>query len=205
MIGATTRHHDVATSADVASARPGARAGRRDGRRPDGAEPRHARRLARARGTAWRPAGGDARARRRDRRRRGGPASARSRPTTSSPTTTRRRSRDGRARHLGPHPRRASRAAPTSSSTAGRSTGRSSASRCRRGGEGWRIGLDGRRPDGGAGPRRRGGAGAAGHRIAEASLRASEGLDPPEGLDGSAEYKRHLATVLVRRALEAAG
>ena len=41
---------------------------------------------------------------------------------------------------------------------------------------------------------------ASGASPADASMRASEGLDPPEGLDGSAEYKRHLATVLVRRA-----
>jgi carbon-monoxide dehydrogenase medium subunit len=46
---------------------------------------------------------------------------------------------------------------------------------------------------------------ASGASPADASARASEGLDPPEGLDGSAEYKRHLATVLVRRALERAG
>ena len=39
---------------------------------------------------------------------------------------------------------------------------------------------------------------AGGASIADASATAAEGLDPPEGLDGSAEYKRHLATVLVR-------
>jgi len=38
----------------------------------------------------------------------------------------------------------------------------------------------------------------------EASARAVEGLDPVGDLRGSAEYKRHLATVLVQRAIEGA-
>ena len=40
---------------------------------------------------------------------------------------------------------------------------------------------------------------------AEAASHASDGLDPPEDLNASAEYRRHLAQVLVRRALEEAG
>jgi carbon-monoxide dehydrogenase medium subunit len=44
----------------------------------------------------------------------------------------------------------------------------------------------------------------AGASIAEAAARAPEGLEPPSDLQGSAEYRRHLATVLVRRALEEA-
>ncbi len=44
----------------------------------------------------------------------------------------------------------------------------------------------------------------AGANIADAAARAAEGLDPPSDLNGSAEYRRHLATVLVRRALEEA-
>jgi carbon-monoxide dehydrogenase medium subunit len=40
--------------------------------------------------------------------------------------------------------------------------------------------------------------------LEEAARRAGEGLDPVDDLDGSAEYKRHLAGVLARRALEAA-
>jgi len=40
--------------------------------------------------------------------------------------------------------------------------------------------------------------------VAEASKRATEGLDPTSDLRGSAEYKRHLATVLVQRAVEGA-
>jgi carbon-monoxide dehydrogenase medium subunit len=39
----------------------------------------------------------------------------------------------------------------------------------------------------------------------EAASHASDGLDPPEDLNASAEYRRHLAQVLVRRALEEAG
>jgi carbon-monoxide dehydrogenase medium subunit len=45
-----------------------------------------------------------------------------------------------------------------------------------------------------------GGAGAA-----EAATHAAAGLDPPADLNASPEYRRHLATVLVRRALEEAG
>jgi aerobic carbon-monoxide dehydrogenase medium subunit len=39
----------------------------------------------------------------------------------------------------------------------------------------------------------------------EAATHAADGLDPPEDLNASAEYRRHLAQVLVRRALEEAG
>jgi carbon-monoxide dehydrogenase medium subunit len=40
--------------------------------------------------------------------------------------------------------------------------------------------------------------------IAAAAERADEGTDPPEDLNASADYKRHLARVLCRRALEEA-
>lgn len=40
---------------------------------------------------------------------------------------------------------------------------------------------------------------------AEAAAHASDGLDPPADLNASPEYRRHLAEVLVRRALEEAG
>lgn len=72
------------------------------------------------------------------------------------------------------------------------------------GGDGWRIGLTGVAPTA-VRAQAAEAALAGGASLAEASLLAAEGLEPPEGLDGSAEYKRHLATVLVRRALERAG
>lgn len=45
---------------------------------------------------------------------------------------------------------------------------------------------------------------ASGASVAEAASHAADGLDPPADLNASAEYRRHLATVLVRRALEEA-
>jgi carbon-monoxide dehydrogenase medium subunit len=39
---------------------------------------------------------------------------------------------------------------------------------------------------------------------ADAALAADEGTDPPSDINASSEYRRHLATVLVRRALEEA-
>jgi carbon-monoxide dehydrogenase medium subunit len=39
---------------------------------------------------------------------------------------------------------------------------------------------------------------------ADAALAAAEGTDPPNDINASSEYRRHLATVLVRRALEEA-
>jgi carbon-monoxide dehydrogenase medium subunit len=44
----------------------------------------------------------------------------------------------------------------------------------------------------------------AGGSLDEAAARAGEGTTPMDDLDGSAEYKRHLAGVLAKRALEAA-
>lgn len=46
---------------------------------------------------------------------------------------------------------------------------------------------------------------AAGAAEAEAATHAADGLQPPEDLNASADYRRHLAEVLVRRALEEAG
>jgi len=46
---------------------------------------------------------------------------------------------------------------------------------------------------------------AGGASATEAASHASDGLDPPEDLNASAEFRRHLAQVLVRRALEEAG
>jgi carbon-monoxide dehydrogenase medium subunit len=40
---------------------------------------------------------------------------------------------------------------------------------------------------------------------ADAAARADEGLDPPSDLNATSDYRRHLARVLTRRALEAAG
>jgi len=45
---------------------------------------------------------------------------------------------------------------------------------------------------------------AAGASIEEAATHASDGLDPPADLNASPEYRRHLAEVLVRRALQEA-
>lgn len=45
---------------------------------------------------------------------------------------------------------------------------------------------------------------AAGSSAADAAARADEGLDPPADLNASTEYRRHLAHVLTRRALEVA-
>jgi len=45
---------------------------------------------------------------------------------------------------------------------------------------------------------------AAGASPADAAARADEGLDPPSDLNASADYRRHLARVLVRRALATA-
>ncbi|HVF33387.1 MAG TPA: xanthine dehydrogenase family protein subunit M [Acidimicrobiales bacterium] len=41
--------------------------------------------------------------------------------------------------------------------------------------------------------------------VADAAKAAADGLDPPADLNASPEYRRHLASVLVRRALEEAG
>jgi carbon-monoxide dehydrogenase medium subunit len=38
----------------------------------------------------------------------------------------------------------------------------------------------------------------------EAAVAADEGTDPPSDINATSEYRRHLATVLVRRALEEA-
>jgi carbon-monoxide dehydrogenase medium subunit len=45
---------------------------------------------------------------------------------------------------------------------------------------------------------------ASGADAADAAARAADGLEPPSDLHASAEYRRHLATVLVRRAIEEA-
>jgi aerobic carbon-monoxide dehydrogenase medium subunit len=41
--------------------------------------------------------------------------------------------------------------------------------------------------------------------VADAAALSAEGLDPPSDLNATPEYRRHLATVLVRRALEEVG
>ncbi|MDH4147114.1 MAG: xanthine dehydrogenase family protein subunit M [Acidimicrobiia bacterium] len=46
---------------------------------------------------------------------------------------------------------------------------------------------------------------ASGASAADAAEHAADGLEPPADLNASPEYRRHLAKVLVRRALEAAG
>jgi len=46
---------------------------------------------------------------------------------------------------------------------------------------------------------------AAGASVADAAALGAEGTEAPADLNGSSEYREHLARVLVRRALEAAG
>jgi carbon-monoxide dehydrogenase medium subunit len=73
-----------------------------------------------------------------------------------------------------------------------------------KGAGGWRVGLSGAA----ATAVRASGveqALASGASVAEAAAHAGEGISPEPGLDGSSEYKRHLACVMVRRALESAG
>jgi carbon-monoxide dehydrogenase medium subunit len=45
---------------------------------------------------------------------------------------------------------------------------------------------------------------ASGASASDAAAHAADGLDPPADLNASVEYRKHLATVLVRRALEEA-
>jgi carbon-monoxide dehydrogenase medium subunit len=73
-----------------------------------------------------------------------------------------------------------------------------------KGSGGWRVALCGAAPTAvrAAGVEA---ALASGASAAEAAARAGEGIDPEADLGGSAEYKRHLASVMARRALEAAG
>ena len=79
--------------------------------------------------------------------------------------------------------------------------------RRRRRGADQRLGGPGRRPgqhglDAAAGRRRRGGAAVRARPRPTPPPRADEGTEPPDDLNASPEYRRHLAQVLVRRALE---
>ena len=106
--------------------------------------------------------------------------------------------RDPRAR------RRPARAGRSRSSTAGPRTGPSSAwprvARRRDRGRRWSTWARSR-----SGPRRSRRRWPPGPSAAEAAAHAADGLDPPADLNASAEYRRHLAQVLVGRALEEAG
>ena len=98
----------------------------------------------------------------------------------------------------------ASRRARTPSSAGAPRTGRSSAPPSRRAPAAGASGCAARRrrPSARAASRRR--SPPARRRPTPRRMRA-RGSSPTAGLDGSTEYKRHLATVMVRRALEAAG
>jgi aerobic carbon-monoxide dehydrogenase medium subunit len=73
-----------------------------------------------------------------------------------------------------------------------------------KGSGGWRVGLCGAAATAVRAPGVEA-ALASGASAADAAEAAGEGITPEPGLDGSTEYKRHLACVMVRRALEAAG
>ena len=141
-------------------------------------------------------------------------ASARSRPPTCSRTTSRRRSADGEVltEVRLPGARRLRVRLPEVQPPPG---GLGDGGRLRAGQEGRRRLLRGRphraHPHGqraAAGDRRRGGAARRGRStptaIAAAAEQAAEGTEPPGDLNASPDYKRHLARVLCRRALEEA-
>ena len=67
----------------------------------------------------------------------------------------------------------------------------------------WRVGITNAAPTA-VRARSVEGALASGASPAEAAAKATDGLDPTSDLRGSAEYKRHLATVLTQRAIEGA-
>jgi aerobic carbon-monoxide dehydrogenase medium subunit len=73
-----------------------------------------------------------------------------------------------------------------------------------KGADGWRVALCGAAPTAVRAPAVEA-ALASGASAADAAGHASEGISPEADLGGSTEYKRHLATVMVRRALVAAG
>ena len=204
-IGAMTTHAAVAREAGL-----GARLARREhDRRPAGPQPRHDRRLARARRPGLRHAGGAAGARGLGDRPRRRPASARSRRPTCSRTTSpppwRRRgphrgpaAGDGRLRVRLPEVQ----PPPGGLGDGGRRRARQEGRRrhrartCASGSPTWARRRCGRPP-----PRRRCAAAARRRPIAAAAEQAAEGTEPPADLNASADYKRHLARVLTKRAL----
>ena len=112
--------------------------------------------------------------------------------------------RRGRADHRDPHPRRPVAGRVRQVQPARARTGRSSAPRSRRAPA---AGASRSAAPAPTAVRARGveAALASGASAADAAAHAGEGISPEAGLDGSTEYKRHLACVMVRRALEAAG
>ena len=204
-IGALTRHRDVETSDLLQAARAAARPRRRPRRRPAGAPPRHDRRLDRPRRSGLRPA----------------------RPTTLALGGTLRR--PGPERHA--RDRRRPTSSRASSSRRSRPTScspRSASRRC--GGAGWSFQKFNRRAQDWAivgvaavaqqrrrrrrrwstwarrrsSPRAWSAALAGGASVADAAEQAAADAEPQADLNASVEYRKHLAKVLVRRALEEA-
>ena len=181
------------------------RGGRGRDRRPAGAQPRHDRRLARAGRSARRPA-------RRSRSRvgaeivvQGAVGHAHDRRGRLLRRLLHDGARRGRADHRDPHPRRPVAGRVRQVQPARGRLGADGARPSRRAPTAGASRCAARRRRPSARAARRGARSPAGASAADAAAHAGEGISPEADLGGSTEYKRHLATVMVRRALEAAG
>ena len=212
VIGAMTTHADVAhRPAGRASTRRWSQGGRAPRRRADPA-PGHVRRRARARRPGRRPGRAGAGAGRGVRDRRAPAARARSGPTSSSSTSSRPRSQEGELltevripKHTGwgAHYEKFVRVAHQWPIVAVAATVKAEGGTISEA----RIGLTNM----GSTPLRAtaveqalAGQPATDEAVRQACAAAAEGTNPPSDLNGDADYRRHLATVLTRRAVLAA-